>query len=128
MYEAVDNTRSEIFLNEHAILYKFQAKHICSMCSVTSILKNPFPSVPCQSTRNMDNITIKSKRIQLAVCLVQVCRGMAALLVDLSKAFDAMPHGIVFTKRNACGMFQETVSLLGGYLRIQKKRGKGCKL
>lgn len=37
-----------------------------------------------------------------------------------SKAFDAMPYGILVTKRNAYSMANETVTLLASYLRNQK--------
>ncbi len=45
----------------------------------------------------------------------------AALLMDLSKVFDAMPHDILVAKRNAYGMFKEIVTLLASYLIKTKK-------
>ncbi len=48
----------------------------------------------------------------------------AALLMDLSKAFDAMPPDILVAKLYAYGMSQETVTLLASYLRNQKQRVK----
>ncbi len=37
--------------------------------------------------------------------------------MDLSKAFDVMPHDILVAKLYAYGMSQETVTLLASYLR-----------
>ncbi len=53
----------------------------------------------------------------------------AALLMDLSKAFDTMPHDIVVAKLYTYGMSQETVTLLASYLRNRKQRVKvgNCK-
>ncbi len=48
----------------------------------------------------------------------------AALLLDLCKAFDAMPHDILVAKLYAYGMSQETVTLLASYLRNRKQRVK----
>ncbi len=52
-----------------------------------------------------------------------------ALRMDLSKAFDAMPHDILVAKLYAYGMSQETVTLLVSYLRNRKQRVKvgNCK-
>ncbi len=47
-----------------------------------------------------------------------------ALLIDLSKAFDAMHHDILVDKLYAYGMSQETVTLFASYLRNQKQRVK----
>ncbi len=53
----------------------------------------------------------------------------AALHMDLSKDFYAMPHDILVSKLYAYGMSQETVTLLASYLRNRKQRVKvgNCK-
>ena len=48
----------------------------------------------------------------------------AALLMDLSKAFDAMPHDILVAKLEAYGMSENTVCLVASYLRNRKQRVK----
>ena len=44
--------------------------------------------------------------------------------MDLSKAFNAMPHDILLTKLEAYGMSKNTVCLVASYLRNMKQRVK----
>ena len=37
---------------------------------------------------------------------------VAAILMDLSKAFDCLPHGLLVAKLRACGLSEEAVELL----------------
>ena len=48
----------------------------------------------------------------------------AAVLMDLSKAFDCLPHGLLIEKLRAYGLAQEGIDLLGSYLsdRVQQVR------
>ena len=41
---------------------------------------------------------------------------VAAILMDLSKAFDCLPHGLLIAKLRAYGLSEEAVELLGSYL------------
>jgi hypothetical protein len=49
---------------------------------------------------------------------------VAAVLMDLSKAFDCLPHDILLDKLSACGMSTDSVSLLGSYLSNRKQQIK----
>jgi hypothetical protein len=44
--------------------------------------------------------------------------------MDLSKAFDCLPHGILLDKLSAYGMFTDSVSLLESYLSNRKQQIK----
>ena len=41
---------------------------------------------------------------------------VAAILIDLSKVFDCLPHGLLFAKLRAYGLSEEAVELLESYL------------
>ena len=41
---------------------------------------------------------------------------IAAILMDLSKAFDCLPHGLLIAKIKAYGLSEEAVKLLDSYL------------
>ena len=49
---------------------------------------------------------------------------VAAVLMDLSKAFDCLPHDILLDKLSAYGMFTDSVSLLESYLSNRKQQIK----
>ena len=44
-----------------------------------------------------------------------------AVLIDLSKAFDRMPYGLVIAKRYAYGLSFDTVTFLNSYLKDRKQ-------
>ena len=48
----------------------------------------------------------------------------AALLTDLSKAFDCIPHDLIITKLAADGFDTDTVTLIHNYLSGRKQRMK----
>ncbi len=48
------------------------------------------------------------------------------LLMDLSKAFDCLPHDLLTAKLSAYGMCPDAVRLLINYLRGRKQRVKLC--
>ena len=54
---------------------------------------------------------------------------VAAILMDLSKAFDCLPHDILLCKLSAYGLSQNSVKLLGNYLtdRSQQVKLKGSR-
>ena len=47
-----------------------------------------------------------------------------ALLTDLSKAFDCLPHGIIVAKLNACRFDMKALNFIYDYLRNRKQRTK----
>ena len=49
---------------------------------------------------------------------------VAAVLMDLSKAFDCLPHDILLDKLSAYGMSTDSVSLLESYLSTRKQQLK----
>jgi hypothetical protein len=49
---------------------------------------------------------------------------VAAVLMDLSKAFDCLPHDILLDKLSAYGMSTDSVSLLESYLSSRKEQIK----
>ena len=49
---------------------------------------------------------------------------VAAVLMDLSKAFDCLPHKILLSKLSAYGLSDEAVLLLKRYLSDRKQRIK----
>ena len=49
---------------------------------------------------------------------------VAAILMDLSKAFDCLPHGLLLAKLEAYGLSGRAVELLGSYLRDRQQRIK----
>ena len=46
----------------------------------------------------------------------QLMECIAAILMDLSKAFDCLPHGLLIAKLKAYGLSEERVKLLDSYL------------
>ena len=53
---------------------------------------------------------------------------VAAVLMDLSKAFDCLPHDIHLCKLSAYGLFSRAVQLMTGYLSNRKQKIKIGKL
>jgi hypothetical protein len=49
---------------------------------------------------------------------------MAAVLMDLSKAFDCLPHNILLSKLAAYGLSSQSVKLLESYLTGRKQQFK----
>ena len=51
-------------------------------------------------------------------------KSAAAVLMDLSKAFDCLSHGLLFEKLRAYGLAPEVIDLLSSYLsdRVQQVR------
>ena len=49
---------------------------------------------------------------------------VGAMLIDLSKAFDAMPHDLLVAKLKAYGWSDKSVLLIGDYLSNRKQRVK----
>ena len=49
---------------------------------------------------------------------------VAAVSMDLSKAFDCLPHDILLSKSSAYGLRNETVQLLNSYLSGRKQQIK----
>ena len=51
-------------------------------------------------------------------------KSAAAVLMDLSKAFDCLPHGLLIEKLRAYGLAPEAIDLLSSYLsdRVQQVR------
>ena len=47
-----------------------------------------------------------------------------ALLTDLSKAFDCLPHDFIITKLNSCGFSLIALNLIHNYLTKRKQRTK----
>ena len=47
---------------------------------------------------------------------------VAAVLMDLSKAFDCLPHRILLSKLSAYGLSDEAVLLLSSYLSDRKQQ------
>ena len=52
------------------------------------------------------------------------CNSLAAVLMDLSKAFDCLPHEILLDKLLAYGVSPHSVSLLKSYLSDRKQQIK----
>ena len=55
---------------------------------------------------------------------LDVYKSAAAVLMDLSKAFDCLPHGLLIEKLRAYGLAPEAIDLLSSYLsdRVQQVR------
>ena len=54
---------------------------------------------------------------------------VAAILMDLSRAFDSLPHDLLLGKLRACGLSDKACALIGSYLadRLQQVRlGAHC--
>jgi hypothetical protein len=49
---------------------------------------------------------------------------VSAVLMDLSKAFDCLPHNILLDKLSAYGVSSQSVSLLKSYLSNRKQQIK----
>ena len=51
-------------------------------------------------------------------------KSAAAVLMDLSKAFDCLPHGLLIERLRAYGLFPDAIDLLSSYLsdRVQQFR------
>ena len=47
---------------------------------------------------------------------------LAAILMDLSKAFDCLPHDILLSKLSAYGLSDGSVQLLSSYLSDRKQQ------
>ena len=46
----------------------------------------------------------------------------AAVLTDLSKAFDCIPHGLLIAKLNAFGFDKKSLSIISAYLYNSKQK------
>ena len=49
---------------------------------------------------------------------------VGAMLLDLSKAFDCLPHSLLIAKLNAYGFDENSCSLIKSYLSHRNQRGK----
>ena len=45
-------------------------------------------------------------------------------LMDLSKAYDCLPHDLMVVKLEACGLAKESLQLMSDYLSYRKQRTK----
>ena len=57
---------------------------------------------------------------------VSVDQGLefVALLTDLYKAFDCLPHSLLLAKLSACGFDMKAMRFINDYLRDRKQRNK----
>ena len=55
---------------------------------------------------------------------MEKCHYMAAVLMDLSKAFDSLPHDILLCKPPAYDLSGRAVQLMTSYLSNRKQRIK----
>ena len=64
----------------------------------------------------MDSLTIADMNVD--------CCDYTAILMDLSKAFDCLPHDLLTAKLKAYGLVPEAVQLINSYLsnRMQRVR------
>jgi len=46
------------------------------------------------------------------------------MLMDLSKAFDCLPHQLIIAKLKACGMKEEGCAFVWSYLSKRRRRVK----
>jgi hypothetical protein len=65
----------------------------------------------------------------VAICLLSTGaqdknQYVAAILMDLSKAFDCLPHDILLCKLSAYGLSPQSVELLRNYLTGRKQQIK----
>ena len=51
-------------------------------------------------------------------------RHLSALLTDLSKAFNCLPHDLIIAKLDACGFKYDALCLIFNYLNNRKQRVK----
>ena len=49
---------------------------------------------------------------------------VAAILMDLTKTFDCLPHSLLLGKHNAYGLSDKSCSLVSNYLSNRKRRVK----
>ena len=49
---------------------------------------------------------------------------VGAVLIDLSKAFDCMPHNLLLAKLQAYGLSNEAITLMRSYLTGRRQRVK----
>ena len=54
--------------------------------------------------------------------LDELCKG--AVLTDLSKAFDCLPHDLIIAKLNAYNVSKDSLLLIASYLMVQNKGSK----
>ena len=47
---------------------------------------------------------------------------VGVILMDLSKAFDCIPHGLLLTKLKSCGFLDQACLLLKSYITDRKQR------
>ena len=48
--------------------------------------------------------------------------AFAAVLTDLSKAFDCMPHQLLIAKRNAYGFDWRSIAFISAYIKNRKQK------
>jgi hypothetical protein len=51
---------------------------------------------------------------------------IAAILKDLSKAFDCLPHDLILLKLEAYGLSEKSINLLNSYLSGRKQCALNC--
>ena len=50
--------------------------------------------------------------------------AFAAVLTDLSKAFDCMPHQLLIAKRSAYGFDRKSIAVISAYIKNRKPKTK----
>ena len=96
----------------------------CLFKPTSNYFENIFLKFQCGFRQGLSAQYYLISMIEKCKTSAEKVKTFAALLTDLSKAFNCLPHDLIVAKHNACGFSLSAARLMQSYLSNRKQRTK----